>query len=144
MTEQYVKNKIKYLKIFIILGLLLLIVSNILPLLNNTFTENDFWTSMLSCWGAIFLVSGLVRWYMIKRNPVWVETNQIAEYDERNSIIRGRAAYLTFVISIIFLALMSTIFIYLDYLIPLYLTLSLMFGQYIIFIILIWYYGKKL
>ncbi|WP_409200447.1 DUF2178 domain-containing protein [Methanobrevibacter sp. DSM 116169] len=144
MTEQYVKNKIKYLKISIIIGILLLIVSNILPFLNYTFTEDNFWTNMLSCWGAIFLVAGLVRWYMIKKNPTWVETNEIEEYDERNSIIRGQAAYLTFVISTIFLALMSTVFIYLDYLIPLYLSLILLFGQYIVFIVLIKYYSRKL
>ncbi|MDL2246834.1 DUF2178 domain-containing protein [Methanobrevibacter sp. OttesenSCG-928-K11] len=144
MTEEYVKNKMKYLKISIILGILLLIFANLLPILSSTFTTDEFWTSVLSCWGAIFLVFGLVRSYMIRKNPGWVEANEIAEYDERNTVIRGKAAYLTFVMSIVVLALMSTVFIYLDYLIPLYLSLGLMFGEYIIFIILTWHYGKKL
>ncbi|MDR0900765.1 MAG: hypothetical protein LBM26_03805 [Methanobrevibacter sp.] len=143
MSEEYVK-KIRHSKIVIILGILILIVSNIFLLLNYTFTEDGFWIRVLNYVGAFLFVFGLVRWYMIKRNPALVESNETTELDKRKSIIRGQAAYLTLVISTIVLALMNVIFIYLDYLIPLYLSLGLMFGQCIIYIVLIWHYGKKL
>jgi uncharacterized membrane protein len=138
MSEEYVKNKIIYSKIFIVLGLLILIVTNVFPLLNG------FWISILNFWGAFFLVFGLVSLLMIKRNTALVEANEVPNYGERNSIIRGQAAYLTFTISIIFLALMTTIFIYLDDLIPFYLSLGLMIGECIIYMVLIWYYSKKI
>jgi len=142
--KAYVDNKKRYLFIFAIIGLFLIVITNIGILLIPSFAANDFWPEILNLWGLIFLVSSLARFYLMKTRPELNRRNRIDEYDERNTLIRGKAAYATYVLSIVLLALIGTVLIYLDYMFPAYLVTALIFAEFLALLIFTKYYGTKL
>ena len=142
--KAYVDNKKRYLIVFTVIGLFLIVVTNIGTLLIPKFAANDFWPEILNIWGLILIVSSLVRFYLMKIRPEWNRRNKIVEYDERNTLIRGKAAYTTYVLSIVLLAIIGTVLIYLDYIFPAYLVTALMFTEFLALLLFTKYYGTKL
>lgn len=142
--EKYIDNKKRYLIIFALVGLFLIIITNIASLLIPQFAADTFWPKMLNLWGLIFLVSALVRLYVMRVRPMWSRKSRIDEYDERNTLIRGKAAYATYVFTICFLALLATVLLYLDYTFSAMLITVLMFMEFFVLLIFTKYYGNKL
>lgn len=141
MSDNFLNKKMKYVKAYIILGVILIAANFVLSFLNVDI--GDFWPIMLTTWGAVFIVMGIAR-FLLYRNKSVLKFYKIAETDERNGLLRGKAGYLTFVFSIIALAICSVIFVSMDLTIPALVTLMLLLLQYALFSILVWYYSKKL
>lgn len=141
MSNDFLDKKMKWVKIYIIFGILLILVNFCFDLLNVDIGE--FWQIMLSTWGIIFVVMGIVR-FLLYQNDSVLKKYKIAESDERYELLRGKAGYLTFILSTITLAICSVIFISIDLLIPGFVVLDILFMQYIVFLVLVWYYSKKL
>ena len=141
MSDNFLNKKMKYVKAYIIFGVILIAANFGLSFLNVDI--GDFWPIMLTTWGAVFIVMGIAR-FLLYRNKSVLKSYKIAETDERNELLRGKAGYVTFVFSIIALAICSVIFISMDLTIPALVTLILLLIQYALFSILVWYYSKKL
>ena len=141
MSDNFLNKKMKYVKAYIIFGVILIAANFGLSFLNVDI--GDFWPIMLTTWGAVFIVMGIAR-FLLYRNKSVLKFYKIAETDERNELLRGKAGYLTFVFSIIALAICSVIFVSMDLTIPALVTLMLLLPQYALFSILVWYYSKKL
>jgi len=141
MSDNFLNKKMKYVKAYIIFGVILIATNFGLSFLNVGI--GDFWSIMLTTWGAVFIVMGIAR-FLLYRNKSVLKFYKIAETDERNELLRGKAGYLTFVFSIIALAICSVIFVSMDLTIPALVTLILLLVQYALFSILVWYYSKKL
>ncbi len=142
--DDYKIKKMRNIKIFIILGLGLILVSNLLGFLGIKIGKDDFWLDMFNMWGLILVIGTLAKYILIKRHPNWEKINKIAEYDERNVFIRGKAAYSSFIISSMGLAIIDVILVYLDYIIPVYLVTAILFIQYLSLLGFTQYYGKKI
>ena len=141
MSDNFLNKKMKYVKAYIIFGVILIAANFGLSFLNVDI--GDFWPIMLTTWGAVFIVMGIAR-FLLYRNKSVLKSYKIAETDERNELLRGKAGYVTFVFSIIALAICSVIFISMDLTIPALVTLILLLVQYALFSILVWHYSKKL
>lgn len=141
MSDNFLNKKMKYVKAYIIFGVILIAANFALSFLNVDI--DDFWSIMLTTWGAVFIVMGIAR-FLLYRNKSVLKFYKIAETDERNELLRGKAGYVTFVFSIIALAICSVIFVSMDLTIPALVTLILLLIQYALFSILVWYYSKKL
>ncbi|MDR2966666.1 MAG: DUF2178 domain-containing protein [Methanobacteriaceae archaeon] len=142
-NKAYIDNKKRYLIIFVAIGLFLIVVTNIGTLFIPKFAADDFWPEILNIWGLILIVPSLVEFYL-KIRPEWNKRNRIVEYDERNILIRGKAAYATYVLSVVLLAIIGTVLIYLDYIFPAYLVTALMFVEFLALLFFTKYYGTKL
>jgi hypothetical protein len=140
----YKNKKIRNIRIFIGLGVGLIILSGILNFFEIKIGIDDFWITMFNTFGLMLVVGSLSRYILIKRKPSWLRINKIAEHDERNVFLRGKAAYSAFIISLMGLTLIAVIFVYLEYIIPLYLVTSIIIIQYISFLVFTKYYGNKL
>ena len=138
--EEFLNYKLKYIKPMIIIGVCFIILNFLLPIFNIKISQ--FASSMLSIWGLILIVMGVAKYCMFKNESI-AKYYKINENDERNTIIRGRASYLTFVFSTLALAFLTILFIALDYKIVYMLTAGLLAVQYVLFFVLIKYYGKK-
>lgn len=141
MSNEFYKKKMRYVKAYIIFGVILIILNLILDLSNVNI--GDFWSIMLTTWGAIFIVMGIAR-FLLYRNKAILKQYKIAETDERNEILRGKAAYMAFVFSTIALAICCVVFVSLNLVIPTIIVLIILLAQYIVFSILVWHFGKKL
>ena len=141
MSDNFLNKKMKYVKAYIIFGVILIAANFALSFLNVDI--GDFWSIMLTTWGAVFIVMGIARFFLYRNKSV-LKFYKIAETDERNELLRGKAGYVTFVFSIIALAICSVIFVSMDLTIPALVTLILLLVQYALFSILVWYYSKKL
>lgn len=141
MSDKFLEKKMKYVKLLLTIGIILIVLNILLSYLSIQIPE--FWQIMLNCWGAIFLVMGIAR-YCLYKNKNTLKYYKITETDERNNIIMGKAGYLSFVVSIIGLAALSVVLVYLDHILPVYLTLSLLLIEYLVFIVLSWHYNKTL
>ena len=141
MSDNFLNKKMKYVKAYIIFGVILIAANFGLSFLNVDI--GDFWPIMLTTWGAVFIVMGIARFFLYRNKSV-LKFYKIAETDERNELLRGKAGYVTFVFSIIALAICSVIFVSMDLTIPALVTLMLLLVQYALFSILVWYYSKKL
>ncbi|RBQ24606.1 hypothetical protein ALNOE001_00330 [Candidatus Methanobinarius endosymbioticus] len=130
--------------IFGLLGLFLIIITNISTLLVPEFTVNSFWPDFLNLWGLILLVSTLARLYLLKTRPMGMRRNRIDEYVERNSLIRGKAVYVTYIFTICLLALLATVLIYLGYAFSATLITIVLFIEFAALLIFTKYYGNKL
>lgn len=139
--NKFLDKKMKFVKFYIILGIILLLINFCLVFFNVRI--GDFWSIMLDTWGAIFIVMGIVR-VLMYRNKSILKFYKIQETDERSEMLRGKAEYLTFVFSTLGLAICGVIFAAMDLIIPFTIILILLFAQYILFFVLMWYYSKKL
>lgn len=139
--DKFLDKKMKFVKAYIIFGIILLLINFCLIFFNVGI--GDFWSIMISTWAAIFIVMGIVKALMYKNKAI-LKIYKIQETDERSEMLRGKAGYLTFVFSTVALAICAVIFTAMDLIIPLIIILALLFGQYILFCILMWYYSKKL
>lgn len=142
--EEYINNKKRYYIFFGLIGLFLIIITNIASLLIPQFASDMFWPKILNLWGLIFLISAIARLYIMRARPMWTRKNRIDEYDERNSLIRGKASYATYVFTICSLALLATILLYLDYNFSAILITVLIFMEFIVLLIFTKYYGDRL
>lgn len=139
--DEFLDKKIKFIKVYIILGILLLLIGIYLNVFSITI--GDFWLIMINTWGAVFIVMGIVRALMYKNKAI-LKFYKIHETDERSELLRGKAGYLTFVFSTVGLAICGVIFAAMGLIIPFTIILILLFAQYILFFILMWNYSKKL
>lgn len=139
--NKFLDKKMKFVKFYIIFGIILLLINFCLVFFNVRI--GDFWSIMLDTWGAIFIVMGIVRALMY-RNKSILKFYKTQETDERSEMLRGKAGYLTFVFSTLGLAICGVIFAAMDLIIPFTIILILLFAQYILFFVLMWYYSQKL
>lgn len=140
-NDKFLNKKMKAVKIQIAIGVTLILLNLLISFLKINIGE--FWPIMLDTWGLIFVVMGVAR-FLMYRNDSILKYYKIAECDERNDMLRGKAGYVTFAVSIILLAIVSVIFVSMDLMAPAIITLAILFAQYILFLILMWYYSKKL
>jgi len=140
----YKKKKIRNMQLYGLAGIGLLLITLVLGYFNITIGKGDFFTDMLSVWSAILIVGSITQYIKIKRMPNLLKIDKITEYDERNVILRGKSAYLSFILSTIGLAIIMIILIYLDYIIPLYLVSALLVIQYISFLVFVIYFDKRM
>lgn len=100
--------------------------------------------------GAIGGLSGVwigissTKLYQIEKEPKKYEDQIVGQYDERNIAIRGSAGYATFITTLLTISIMSIIFMFLDYTLPLIFGVALLLNHTFSFLIFIRYYGKKL
>lgn len=139
--DKYLDKKVKYIKLYIILGIILILIN--FYFISFNINIGDFKSIMLNTLGAIFVVMGISK-ALLYKNKVILNFYKIQETDERNELLRGKAGYLTFVFSSMGLAICSIIFSAMDLMIPFIVILTLLFVQFILFFSLVWYYSKKL
>lgn len=92
--EKKIKTRIAVAVIYILIGITLIIVSN-LGIANNEYA-NPF--------GTVFLICGLVRivqYVRLLKNPDAMEKRRISETDERNLLLMTQARSLSFSVYII-------------------------------------------
>lgn len=85
-----------------------------------------------------------IKLYQIKKKPKKFEEHIIGQNDERNIAIRGYAGYTTFITTLITISIMSLIFMFLDYTLPLIIGAGLLWIHIISFLIFTRYYGKRM
>lgn len=141
--DDFLKNKFKYIKITIAIGIGFFLAGAIFVTFSSQLPVDPFWISMCSVFGLMFLVIGVAK-YLLFSNEKYAKNYKINEADERNTIIRERAAYLAFMFSNLVLAVLTVIFVSLDMMVVFQVTGILLASQYIVFFILCKYYDKKL
>lgn len=93
--------------------------------------------------GSWIGISG-IKLYQIKKRPEKYEEQIIEQYDERNMAIRGYAGYAAFITTLLTIGIMSLIFMWLDYTIPMLIGVGLLLIHIISFLFFSRYYGKKI
>ena len=141
--EDFLKNKFKFIKLTITLGICFFIIGALLILFNTQIHVDEFWVSMCFIFGVLCLVIGAVK-YVLFNNDKYAKSYKINEEDEGYIIIRERSAYMAFTFSNVVLAILTVFFVSLDMTIAFQVTGVLLAIQYIVFFILIRYYDKKI
>jgi len=85
-----------------------------------------------------------IKLYQIKNKPKKYEEQIIGQYDERNIAIRGYAGYATFITTLLAIGIMSFIFMFLDYTLPLIIGAGLLLIHIVSFLLFARHYSKKL
>lgn len=94
--------------------------------------------------GGAWIGISSIRLYQIKKKPKHYEKQIIGQYDERNIAIRGYAGYATFISTLLTIGIMSFIFMFLDYTLPLIIGAGLLLIHIVSFLLFARHYGKKL
>jgi len=81
---------------------------------------------------------------VVKRRPDMLKEEEINEKDERHIQIRGRSAQNTFYISLFGMAAVEIVFLFMDYLIPCFVMIGLMFLHVISYFAFLGHYAKKM
>ncbi len=97
-----------------------------------------------SGFGGVWIAISIIRLYLIKMKPKKYEEKMIDQSDERSIAIRGYAGYATFLLSMFVTSIMTLIFALLDYTFLPIIGGALMLMNYIIFILSVKYYNKKI
>lgn len=97
-----------------------------------------------SGFGGVWIAISVIRLYLIKMKPKKYEEKMIDQSDERSIAIRGYASYATFLFSMFVISIMTLIFALLDYTFLPIIGGSLMLMNFIIFILSVKYYNKKI
>lgn len=120
-------------------------------LLNFLFSESDgiiqSLPSVLTGFGAGIIgvgVAGTLLKKNLKSNPEKAKEYEIAEKDERNIRIREKAGYSAWYTGVFILAVLSLIFLILDYKLPCFIAIGVLFVHIINLFIFIYIYNKKL
>lgn len=138
MTNKFFEEKVKKLKIILIIGIICMALGLILKI-SPTTQEQSY---ILLIIGLIIIFGTTIKYLMFKNDNI-LEVYEITETDERQIQLRGKSAYLSFVYSTIILAIVSMIFVFLEYYTQLYYVLAILISQYILFIVLSKYYDKN-
>ncbi len=112
--------------------------------------SNEAWQSVpfvMTGFGAGITVVGLAcifRQKMIEKDPEKAKQYEIAEKDERNIQLREKAGYATWYITLFMLAILSLIFVMLDYKLQSFLTIGVLLIHVISLFVYIFIYNKKI
>lgn len=109
---------------FLFAGLILLAVGLLLKFLNSTVEDVILsLTFIMIGLGAGLIGASLAKILvesMIKRDPVLAKQYEINEKDERNVRLREKAGYASWYMTLLMLALITFVFLVLDYKLPTY------------------------
>lgn len=134
------KSKALYI-ILLIIGVAL-IVSGILV---NYFLDSSKYLGFGSGLGSAFIAIGIMNLILLKvQKPEVLKQQQINEKDERNIKIREKSAYATFYITMFGLTVVELIFVLLDYVIPGFIVMGLLFIHIISLLLYTAHYSKKI
>jgi hypothetical protein len=94
--------------------------------------------------GGVWTGVGIMNLFKIKNQPKKYEEQMIGQNDERNIAIRGYAGYATFITTFLGICLMASVFIVLDYTVPLIIAAGLFLVHFASFLLFAIYYSKKI
>ncbi len=97
-----------------------------------------------SGFGGVWIAISVIRLYLIKMKPKKYEEKMIDKSDERSIAIRGYASYATFLFSMLVISITTLIFALLYYTFLPIIGGSLMLMNFIIFILSVKYYNKRI
>jgi hypothetical protein len=126
--------------VLLIVGIVILIGGTVLV----KAIEFDNLIGVISGLGGAWIGISSIKLYQIKKKPKKYKEQIIGQSDERSITIRGYAGHATFVTTLLAISIMSLIFMFLDYTLPLIIGAGLLLIHIVSFLIFARYYEKKL
>ena len=105
----------KNTKLFYVVLIILGIVFVTLSIVINLRAMNSVYSGGAAGIGFAWIVYGGINLYYLKKRPDIIKLQEIAEKDERNIIIREKAGYCTFIITLFTLVIVEFAFLILGY-----------------------------
>ncbi len=134
------KHQKKFFIAVVVLGVALLVSGFIVEALLGESRFLGFATGF----GSAIIAVAVVNLARNKRDPQLVKEQEINEKDERHIQIRGRAAQNTFYVSLFGMVAVVIAFVFLDYMVPCFIMIGLMFLHAISYFAFLGHYDKKM